>query len=384
MPADEDNYPSPLVSRPRSISGLWRVIALAAGLHHRRRRHLDAGRIHPAGRHPDLRGPPRGGRRVLPVCADGRALPLCFIDRRDADAVAGRGRQPAVRRRGVRSRRQDQLCQRAIWRTRRRHVGWRAGGRSAPVRRPAGSGGSRLSPVARGAGWSSGDRGSAADRRARRGRWVAATSRSGTASRCGRCRRSRAAASRWCCGRWKTSRAIASGRTMPFSNCSAPSTISTTRRPASSPPTKAAGCNISTRPSRTAGLRSCGVRSGHGAACRHRAGRRREPLDARPGRWRNPHRDHRYRPRQAQRHVDPGAPAAASRRPPRRWRAGRDADAGARPPRRRAGRGSAARLRNPLLALFQRHALCHRDARPRGQDRAHQRAVQPYLRLVGQ
>ena len=30
MPADEDNYPSPLVSRPRSISGLWRVVALAA------------------------------------------------------------------------------------------------------------------------------------------------------------------------------------------------------------------------------------------------------------------------------------------------------------------------------------------------------------------
>ncbi|RYE09950.1 MAG: PAS domain-containing sensor histidine kinase [Hyphomicrobiales bacterium] len=30
MPADEDNYPSPLVSRPRSASGLWRVIALAA------------------------------------------------------------------------------------------------------------------------------------------------------------------------------------------------------------------------------------------------------------------------------------------------------------------------------------------------------------------
>ena len=29
MPAEEDNYPSPLVSRPRSISGLWRVIALA-------------------------------------------------------------------------------------------------------------------------------------------------------------------------------------------------------------------------------------------------------------------------------------------------------------------------------------------------------------------
>ncbi|HWA20281.1 MAG TPA: ATP-binding protein [Devosia sp.] len=31
MPADEDNYPSPLVSRPRSIGGLWRVIILAAG-----------------------------------------------------------------------------------------------------------------------------------------------------------------------------------------------------------------------------------------------------------------------------------------------------------------------------------------------------------------
>jgi two-component system cell cycle sensor histidine kinase/response regulator CckA len=30
MPADEDNYPSPLVSRPRSASGLWRVLALAA------------------------------------------------------------------------------------------------------------------------------------------------------------------------------------------------------------------------------------------------------------------------------------------------------------------------------------------------------------------
>ncbi len=30
MPADEDNYPSPLVSRPRSASGLWRVVALAA------------------------------------------------------------------------------------------------------------------------------------------------------------------------------------------------------------------------------------------------------------------------------------------------------------------------------------------------------------------
>ena len=30
MSADEDNYPSPLVSRPRSASGLWRVVALAA------------------------------------------------------------------------------------------------------------------------------------------------------------------------------------------------------------------------------------------------------------------------------------------------------------------------------------------------------------------
>jgi two-component system cell cycle sensor histidine kinase/response regulator CckA len=29
MPADEDNYPSPLVSRPRPSSGLWRVVALA-------------------------------------------------------------------------------------------------------------------------------------------------------------------------------------------------------------------------------------------------------------------------------------------------------------------------------------------------------------------
>ncbi|MEQ1769976.1 MAG: ATP-binding protein [Devosia sp.] len=30
MPADEDNYPSPLVSRSRSVGGLWRVIVLAA------------------------------------------------------------------------------------------------------------------------------------------------------------------------------------------------------------------------------------------------------------------------------------------------------------------------------------------------------------------
>jgi two-component system cell cycle sensor histidine kinase/response regulator CckA len=30
MPADEDNYPSPLVSRQRGMSGLWRVVALAA------------------------------------------------------------------------------------------------------------------------------------------------------------------------------------------------------------------------------------------------------------------------------------------------------------------------------------------------------------------
>jgi two-component system cell cycle sensor histidine kinase/response regulator CckA len=30
MPADEDNYPSPLLSRTRTISGLWRVVALAA------------------------------------------------------------------------------------------------------------------------------------------------------------------------------------------------------------------------------------------------------------------------------------------------------------------------------------------------------------------
>src|ERR1700712_2110990 len=30
MPADEDHYPSPLVSRSRTISGLWRVVALAA------------------------------------------------------------------------------------------------------------------------------------------------------------------------------------------------------------------------------------------------------------------------------------------------------------------------------------------------------------------
>src|SRR3569833_1763465 len=30
MPADEDNYPSPLLSRTRNISGLWRVVALAA------------------------------------------------------------------------------------------------------------------------------------------------------------------------------------------------------------------------------------------------------------------------------------------------------------------------------------------------------------------
>jgi two-component system cell cycle sensor histidine kinase/response regulator CckA len=31
MPAEEDNYPSPLVSRARGITGLWRVVALAAG-----------------------------------------------------------------------------------------------------------------------------------------------------------------------------------------------------------------------------------------------------------------------------------------------------------------------------------------------------------------
>ena len=30
MPAEEDNYPSPLVTRSRPISGLWRVVALAA------------------------------------------------------------------------------------------------------------------------------------------------------------------------------------------------------------------------------------------------------------------------------------------------------------------------------------------------------------------
>ena len=30
MPLDEDNYPDPLVSRPRSAAGLWRVVALAA------------------------------------------------------------------------------------------------------------------------------------------------------------------------------------------------------------------------------------------------------------------------------------------------------------------------------------------------------------------
>ena len=30
MPADEDHYPSPLVSKSRTISGLWRVVALAA------------------------------------------------------------------------------------------------------------------------------------------------------------------------------------------------------------------------------------------------------------------------------------------------------------------------------------------------------------------
>ena len=30
MPADEDNYPSPLLSRTRNVSSLWRVVALAA------------------------------------------------------------------------------------------------------------------------------------------------------------------------------------------------------------------------------------------------------------------------------------------------------------------------------------------------------------------
>ena len=30
MPADEDNYPSPLLSRTRNVSSVWRVVALAA------------------------------------------------------------------------------------------------------------------------------------------------------------------------------------------------------------------------------------------------------------------------------------------------------------------------------------------------------------------
>ena len=30
MPADEDNYPTPLLSRSRGASSLWRVVALAA------------------------------------------------------------------------------------------------------------------------------------------------------------------------------------------------------------------------------------------------------------------------------------------------------------------------------------------------------------------
>ena len=30
LPLDEDNYPNPLLSRPRSTAGLWRVVALAA------------------------------------------------------------------------------------------------------------------------------------------------------------------------------------------------------------------------------------------------------------------------------------------------------------------------------------------------------------------
>ena len=30
MPLDEDSYPNPLISQPRSAAGLWRVAALAA------------------------------------------------------------------------------------------------------------------------------------------------------------------------------------------------------------------------------------------------------------------------------------------------------------------------------------------------------------------
>jgi len=29
LPLDEDNYPNPLLSRPRSSAGIWRVVALA-------------------------------------------------------------------------------------------------------------------------------------------------------------------------------------------------------------------------------------------------------------------------------------------------------------------------------------------------------------------
>ncbi len=91
-------------------------------------------------------------------------------------------------------------------------------------------------------------------------------------------------------------------------------------------------------------------------ARRYRARRRREPVDARPLGWRNPHRDHRYRPRRAA--TARPFPVRLMHRAaaPRRWRAGRDAHAGARPPAGcRQGRG-AALLRSALLALLQRHA----------------------------
>ena len=169
MPLEDDSYPEPLVSRPRSPSGLWRVVALAgffiivavvlSTL---------SSQIPPD---VDAAGPrrPRRGRRLLSLRARRGSLPL-LAGRGGADAVARHRRQPAVRRGGRRSRGQDLVRQRAVRRVRRRHEQRRAGRRAAALCRAARGERVGLPAVARGPRRPPGGRGHPAGRRARRHR----------------------------------------------------------------------------------------------------------------------------------------------------------------------------------------------------------------------
>ena len=214
------------------------------GLHHRRGRDLDDGSVHPPRRNPDLRGTARGGRGLLPVRNHGGHSPFQPSPGRDAHAVARRDRQSAVRRPGRRPRRQDFVRERAVWRARRwpqrRHSGGRAAALCGPSRSERSHSIVYRAPRA------------TAARRARTSGWperweAPRTSPRGTGSQCGCCRRWTASRGRWCCGRSKTSRATASGRTTPISSCSGRSTISTTRQLDFSRPIRGGACSISIR-----------------------------------------------------------------------------------------------------------------------------------------